>query len=71
MRTLTAAEAYEGWLANEYDDVQMEYLTDIGKWVGFSFVNREGVTSEGYLDIWGDAFDRRVHENTQVRIHTS
>lgn len=68
MHRMTAAEAYEAWL-NEEITGNMEYLTDIGKWVDFSFANSDGQSDEGYFDIWSDTFDRRIHSDTEVRIH--
>ncbi len=67
MHRMSAAEAYEAWRNQEISG-NMEYLTEIGKWVDFSFANSEGASEEGYFDIWSDTFDRRIHSDAEVRV---
>ncbi|MBZ0294775.1 MAG: hypothetical protein K8L99_19590 [Anaerolineae bacterium] len=67
MRRVTAAEAYAAWLSGDVSG-QMEYMTEVGKWVDFSFANREGSATDDSFEIWADTFDRRIPADREVRL---
>lgn len=67
MRRMTAAEAYAAWLNGDVPG-QMEYMTEVGKWVDFSFAHRDGSVTDESFEIWADTFDRRIPADREVRL---
>jgi transposase len=37
----------------------------------YDYFSSDGASEDGYFDIWSDTFDRRLHEQAEVRIHDS